>query len=173
MLVDPGDTIAARGDSVTFTCSAQGGPGNEFQWQRNGEDLQNETLANLTVANISASERGNYTCVVSNAAGNDSSTASMLYVEPYITAPPEDILAEAGDNASFTCTANGFPAPQYEWIRMSTSLIVETDSILQFSPAIFGAEGFYICRAVTPSISRMVNSTLALLTRKSMETETS
>ena len=38
---------------------------------------------------------GNYTCVVSNTAGNDSATA-VLYVEPIIVTQPTDILTRNG-----------------------------------------------------------------------------
>ena len=131
---------------MTFTCSAQGGPGNEFQWQRNGGDLENETLANLTVANISASEGGSYTCVVSNAAGDDSEAAT-LYIQPYIVTQPEDVLTTNGSEVNFTCEAESFPAPQYQWIDVETMEIVSMAQTLTFSPAVFGDEGRYVCMA--------------------------
>ena len=146
-MVEPETEFAEFGDNVTFTCSAQGGPGNEFQWQRNGWDLQNETLANLTVANISASEGGSYTCVVSNAAGNDSETAT-LYVQPYIETQPEDVLTTNGSEVNFTCEAESFPDPEYQWMNADSGAIVGNDSVLDFPSADFGDEGRYVC-AVT------------------------
>ena len=161
--VEPVTEIAEFGDSVTFTCSAEGGPGNEFQWQRNGGDLENETSANLTVANISASEGGNYTCVVSNAAGNDSETAT-LYVEPFIVIQPEDVLTTNGSEVNFTCVAESFPAPQYQWIQMDGTVVANT-STLTLSPALFGDEGFYTCR-VENQFTTEVDEAMALLTSK-------
>ena len=145
-MVEPEIEFAEFGDNVTFTCSAQGGPGNEFQWQRNGGDLENETLANLTVANISASEGGSYTCVVSNAAGDDSETAT-LYVQPYIETQPEDVLTTNGSEVNFTCVAESFPDPEYQWIDLDSGEVVSNMSTLEFGPAIFGSEGPYRCAA--------------------------
>ena len=141
---------------MTFTCSAQGGPGNEFQWQRNGGDLENETLANLTVANISASEGGSYTCVVSNAAGDDSATAT-LYVQPYIETQPEDVLTTNGSEVNFTCEAESFPDPEYQWIDAERT-VVGNDSLLVFSPAVFGDEGSYTCRVTVESVNGLIGS---------------
>ena len=147
-MVEPEIEITAEfRDSVTFTCSAQGGPDNEFQWQRNGGDLENETLANLTVANISASEGGSYTCVVSNAAGDDSETAT-LYVQPYILIQPDDIFATLGSEVNFNCEAESFPDPEYQWMNADTGAIVGNDSVLDFPSADFRDEGRYVC-AVT------------------------
>jgi len=53
-----------------LTCEAEGGPGNRFQWQRMGVSLVNSAAVNVTVE--SASSGGDYECIVSNAAGNDS-----------------------------------------------------------------------------------------------------
>ena len=44
--VSPEMVIADVGGTVTFNCSAQGGPDNTYQWQNDGEDLMNETDTN-------------------------------------------------------------------------------------------------------------------------------
>ena len=166
--VSPEMVIADVGGTVTFTCSAQGGPDNTYQWQNDGEDLMNETDATLIVSNITAMNGGNYTCVVSNAAGNDSVTA-VLYVEPIIVTQPTDILTRNGTVVSFTCAAESFPAPEYTWEKY----IEETDSfdtvssgpVLEFTPAVFGDEGSYRCVASLPvDTSRNATSQLAILT---------
>ena len=55
--------IAVVGGTVTFNCSAQGGPDNTYQWQKDGEDLMNETDTTLTVSNILCYEWGElYLC---------------------------------------------------------------------------------------------------------------
>ena len=53
-----------------LVCEAEGGPGNLFQWQRMDTILVNDAEVNVTVD--SASSGGDYECIVSNAAGNDS-----------------------------------------------------------------------------------------------------
>ena len=165
--VSPEMMIADVGGTVTFTCSAQGGPDNTYQWQNDGEDLMNETDTAVIISNITAMNGGNYTCVVSNAAGNDSATA-VLYVEPIIVTQPTDILTRNGTVVSFTCAAESFPAPEYTWEEYdeesSSFDTVSNGSVLEFTPAVFGDEGSYRCVASLPGTSRNATSNLAVLT---------
>ena len=165
--VSPEMEIAVVGGTVTFNCSAQGGPDNTYQWQKDGEDLMNETDTTLTVSNISAVNGGSYTCVVSNAAGNDSATA-VLYVEPIIVTQPTDILTRNGTVESFTCAAESFPSPEYTWEKYNEETnsfdMVSSGSVLEFTPAVFGDEGSYHCVASLPGTSRNATSLLAVLT---------
>ena len=165
--VSPEMMIADVGGIVTFTCSAQGGPDNTYQWQKNGEDLMNETDAILIISNIAAMNGGNYTCVVRNAAGNDSATA-VLHVEPIIVAQPTDILTRNGTVVNFTCAAESFPAPEYTWEEYNEESgsfdRVSSGPVLEFTPAVFGDEGSYRCVASLPGTSRNAPSQLAVLT---------
>ena len=165
--VSPEMVIADVGGTVTFNCSAQGGPDNTYQWQNDGSDLMNETDTTLIISNITAMNGGNYTCVVSNAAGNDSATA-VLYVEPIIVTQPTDILTRNGTVVSFTCAAESFPAPEYTWEEYdeesSSFDTVSNGSVLEFTPAVFGDEGSYRCVASLPGTSRNATSNLAVLT---------
>ena len=167
--VSPEMEIDGVGETVTFTCSAQGGPDNTYQWQKGGEDLMNETDTTLTVSDIAAMNGGNYTCVVSNAAGNDSATA-VLYVEPIIVTQPTDILTRNGTVESFTCAAESFPAPEYTWEKYNEETnsfdMVSNGSVLEFTPAVFGDEGSYRCVANLPGTSRNATSDQAVLTGK-------
>ena len=167
MAVSPEMVIADVGGTVTFNCSAQGGPNNTYQWQNDGEDLMNETDAALIISNVAAMNGGNYTCVVSNTAGNDSATA-VLYVEPIIVAQPTDILTRNGTVVNFTCAAESFPAPEYTWEKSneenSSFDRVSSGPVLEFTPAVFGDEGSYRCVASLPGTSRNATSQLAVLT---------
>ena len=165
--VSPELEIAVIGGTVTFTCSAQGGPDNTYQWQNDGQDLMDETDTTLTVSTISAMNGGSYSCVVSNAAGNDSATA-VLHVEPIIVTQLTDILTRNGTVVNFTCVAESFPAPEYTWEKYNKETnsfdMVSNGSILEFTPAVFGDEGRYHCVASLPGTSRTATSQLAVLT---------
>ena len=144
--------IAILGENVTLTCLAEGGPGNSYQWQRGGENLENETSENLTLANVNIDDGDDYTCITSNLAGSGNATAT-LYIMPRIIEGPVDILTQNGSAVNFTCFAVGFPTPAYSWERSngSTFVVVDmaTDSSLEFSPVIFGDEGVYQCVATS------------------------
>ena len=165
--VSPEMEVAVIGGTVTFTCSAQGGPNNTYQWQNDEQDLMGETDTTLTVSTISAINGGSYTCVVSNAAGNDSATA-VLYVEPIIVTQPTDILTRNGTIENFTCVAESFPAPEYTWEKYNEETnsfdMVSNGPVLEFTPAVFGDEGSYRCVASLPGTSVNATSDQAVLT---------
>ena len=164
--VSPSIEISSIRGNVTFSCSAQGGPDNGYQWQYDGVVLMDETDTTLTIDDIRAVNGGNYTCVVNNAAGNDSATAT-LYVAPSIVTQPTDILTRNGTVVNFTCEAESFPTPEYQWERynetMATFMIVGSDPVLEFSPAVFGDEGRYRCVASLPGTNRIDTSTQVVL----------
>ena len=159
------ETTSIRG-SVAFSCSAQGGPDSGYQWQYNGVVLMDETNTTLTIDDIGAVNGGNYTCVVSNAAGSDSATAT-LYVAPAIVTQPTDILTRNGTVVNFTCEAESFPAPTYQWERYDETVVtfisISNDPVLEFSPAVFGDEGRYRCVASLTETDRIDTSTKVVL----------
>ena len=99
----------------------------------------------LEVMDIDASSGGDYTCTVSNAAGNDSASTT-LYVAPYIVTPLEEqTLTTSGSNVNISCDADGFPTPTVRLVDNNAEVV--NTSLLEFSPVMFGDEGFYHCVA--------------------------
>ncbi|KAH7975126.1 hypothetical protein HPB49_024198 [Dermacentor silvarum] len=79
------------GKKVVVSCVAvEGDEPMSFAWFKNGQPLAEsaglgtkvakltENMASLTIPDVTAADIGNYTCVVSNKAGEDSFTASLL-----------------------------------------------------------------------------------------------
>ena len=142
-------SVGMLNENVTLTCSASGGIDN-FQWQRNGINLPGEMQSTLLLTSVNASDGGEYTCVVGNAAGNGN-TNFTLYIHPYIvTNPQRQLLRTVASNATFTCEASAFPVPDYRWDKVGD---VGFDNIarfrqnLSFNPIAFGNEGNYVCNA--------------------------
>ena len=131
----------------------------------------NETNAILAIDDVGTVNGGNYTCVVSNAAGNDSATAT-LYVAPIVVTQPADILTRNGTVVNFTCEAESFPTPEYQWEKydetVDTFIRVGSDPVLEFSPAVFGDEGTYRCVASLPGTNRNDTSAQVVLTGRQM-----
>ena len=137
--------VASLGDNVTLMCSSDGGPDNTYQWMKDGIVL-NESDSTIIVNVINASSGGDYTCTVSNTAGNDSASTT-LYVAPYIITPLKKQTPTAnGSNVNINCDAAGFPSPTVNWVGM-TNMKVSNTSLLQFNPVMFGDEGLYLCVA--------------------------
>ena len=164
--VSPLNMVFERGNNVTFNCTAEGGLGNTYQWQRNGTNLDNETMQTLAITQISVNDGDQYTCVVSNAAGNDSASTS-LFVYPEITLNPVDVLnATNGTVRMLACDADAFPEPQYQWMRVSGNFSDNINGIysdmLVFAPVLFGDEGEYFC--IATANGRTVQSSTSTLT---------
>ena len=140
-----------------------------FQWIAGGDTLttgrdvsisDGSRLSVLNISNVNATEDGGeYRCVVSNAAGNNSDNAT-LNVRPVITVQPiETLLTSNGSSEQLVCIADAFPAPEYRWeeITDDSATVVSDTNTLSFSPVMFGDEGTYQCVAMSQGVE--VNST--------------
>ena len=133
-------------EDVNLTCSARGGPNNVYEWLRNGMNTTIRSQPTLSLSLVDASDGGEYTCVVSNAAGI-SNASLTLYIRPYIVTHPQQILATVPESVSFTCKALGFPAPNYRWDKIGDPEFKRFTQNLTFNPVNFGNEGLYQCVA--------------------------
>ena len=139
--------VASLRDNVTLMCSSDGGPNNTYQWMKDGTVLDDESDSTIIVNVINASSGGDYTCTVSNAAGNDSASTT-IYVAPYIVTPLDELtLTFNGSSLNLTCVADGFPVPDVSWDRNMTDEVVADDSLLMIPTVTFGQEGVYRCLA--------------------------
>ena len=162
--ITPDNTTLDDSDSVTLNCTTEGGPANTFQWSFDGEELENETLSNLTLSSVIAEDGGAYTCSVTNPAGSGSFTA-YVFISPMITLNPVNMSVVNGtDEVTFTCNATGFPEPSFEWFREGSSALLSNTISLTIAPVTFGDEGFYFCEATSNDL--MVESQRATLSSK-------
>lgn len=155
----------SRGDNVTLSCASLGGPGNYYQWQFEAVNVTGGDSETLTLNSVEASDGGQYTCVVSNTAGNDSDSVSV-YISPYFITEPQDIGEFNGSPVSLTCMAESFPAPEYQWARedgtdIRDQVVGTNSTTLSFGPVLFGDEGSYYCNATSLGITiQSIASTL-------------
>ena len=65
------------GSNVTFNCSSQGGPNNQYQWTHleSGQILSN--APELIITSVATDDEGYYECNVTNEAGSESAQASL------------------------------------------------------------------------------------------------
>jgi hypothetical protein len=82
----PASQSQSVGSSVTFTVSATGTGPLSYQWRKNGSDISTANAASYTTAAITSSDAGNYSCYISNTAGNVTSAVAVLTVNG--TPPP-------------------------------------------------------------------------------------
>lgn len=105
----PASQTLLSGANATFSVTATGNPSPGYQWKKSGVALANggqisgATSATLTVASITSTAAGSYTCDVSNSSGSVASTAGVLTVTPDTIAPTVAILSPAA-NATIAAT---------------------------------------------------------------------
>ena len=73
--ISPKNISTTFNSLVSLTCSALGGPENVFEWRKKGEVISTSPVLEFTM--ITSSDGAVYQCTVSNAAGNDTTTATI------------------------------------------------------------------------------------------------
>ena len=171
VVISPENPVFEQGRNATLNCNNEGGPNNIIIWEVEGDRLPFTNSHQISFF-VNVSSGGNYTCIVSNAAGVESAS-TMLYVHPLIVENPDPLITVTnGTNTSLSCDAESFPEPVYEWIRPNGLIVrdevIKTNrrNVLGFNPALFGDEGVYVCRAfiIVEGIVYDVNSTATVLT---------
>src|SRR5206468_4664858 len=114
----PASRTVTAGQTATFSVTATGTVGLNYQWQRAGAPISGATLAGLTTPPTTSTDNGaQFTVVVSNTAGSVTSSVATLTVNspPTITTQPASRTVTAGQTASFSVTATGTAPLSYQW----------------------------------------------------------
>ena len=125
IVVQPLSQTNLVGTTASFSVTASGNPAPWYQWQFNGTALNGQTNASLTLVNVQATNAGNYSVVVTNSAGSQTSAVAVLTIGsvPAISGQPQSLTNIVGTTASLSVTASGVPAPWYQWWLNGTNLL--------------------------------------------------
>ncbi len=112
-----------EGLSATFSMSATGTQPLTYQWRKNNVNMTGETLNSLTINDLSDTDLGSYSCVVTDVNGENltSQSASLTVlpiVVPAVSLAADDLEVCMGENVVFTATpTNGGTSgsPFYIW----------------------------------------------------------
>jgi Zn-dependent metalloprotease len=134
----PQPQIATDGGNVSFTVAAIGQATLTYQWRLAGINLTDGPAAGggtisgaatdtLTITGVSFPDAaaGAYDVIVTNTCGNASSAAVSLTVNPAcptISAQPQPVAIDSGQNAAFSVTAGGTAPFTYQWRRNGVNL---------------------------------------------------
>lgn len=112
------------GDAANFSVTASGATTLGYQWYKNFTNrLAGATASTYSLANVQLTNAGNFTVVVTNAAGAlTSSIATLTIVSnvasgPSITAQPTNLTVTAGLPAIFVVEASSTTPLTYQWLR--------------------------------------------------------
>ncbi|MDB6018165.1 MAG: hypothetical protein JWR19_2654 [Pedosphaera sp.] len=111
----PTNQTVFGGDTVTFNVGVQG-PGLTYQWQFFGTNLDGTTNAPLILTNVTTSQAGDYSVLITNSYGSLASSNATLTVVPIaITTQPAGLSRYVGDSASFSVAATKNGPFAYQW----------------------------------------------------------
>ncbi|CAN7949712.1 unnamed protein product, partial [Ixodes pacificus] len=177
------------GQRATVTCSTfEGDRPLTFAWLKDGSTLskhnnvewnEEKGYSMLNISPLSLQDSGNYTCVVSNSAGSDSLSSSLVvHAPPSWTTEPKDVTVTAGEAVRLECIGTGFPKPKISWTKVGKDTqrhrlpVEETkqnsktgtatvDGLLKIATATKENEGSYRCD-ITNGIGASLTKTVSL-----------
>ncbi|GFU20651.1 hemicentin-2 [Nephila pilipes] len=180
------------GKKVTVLCNAfSGSTPFTFIWKKDGKnikdvpnaivDVQRDYSA-LTIGPAQPENVGNYTCIVENKIGRDSSHGVlMLRAPPVWVVEPTDTSIAAGNSLYLHCLAEGHPQPNISWkfksfngevyqLKEESSVHILKNGTLYLAHVQEQNSGTYTCSAsndlesmISKSISLNVNGKMLLL----------
>ena len=113
----PQSQTVCAGDPVTFSVVAEGSLPISYHWRKNGEPIDGANASEYTIDPVSTEDGGDYDCVIGNYCGSTTSEIATLTVHtaPVISQSPDSAARCEGQSVTFSTTASGIPAPDYQW----------------------------------------------------------
>jgi alpha-tubulin suppressor-like RCC1 family protein len=163
----PSSLTVLQNGSTAFGVTATGTPAPTYQWQLNENPIAGATSATYTIASAQAADAGNYTCVVTNAAGTVTSNAVTLTVNipVAITSQPSSQSAVPAGSTTFGVTATGTGPLGYQWRKNGRDIAGATSSTLTLTNVRFLDEAKYTClvsNAYGTSLSTAASLTITI-----------
>jgi hypothetical protein len=165
----PANQTVTAGQTASFAVTANGTAPLNYQWQKNGANINGATSASYTTPATATADSGStYRVVVSNSAGTATSNAAALTVSaaavaPTITTQPANQTVTAGQTASFAVTANGTALLNYQWQKNGANINGAT-SASYTTPATTTSDSGSTYRVVVSNSAGTATSNAATLT---------
>lgn len=141
------------GANASFSVATAPDPLLFFRWLHNGTNLTDSptvlgsTTDSLTVSEVSPSDAGVYSCLVSNAAGTALSAEALLTITsapPFFFLQPSNTLVLPGAPAAFVAGIGGDRPLSLQWLHAGTNLVD--------GPSVSGAtSNILVLRSVSPA----------------------
>ena len=163
----PTNQTVLQGAIAPFFVSGQGYAPLTYQWRFNGTNLAGANASNYTVLNVQSPNIGDYDVVVSDYSGSVTSSVATLTisgvpVSPTITAQPQSLSVNPGNNAAFNVFATGTAPLRYQWRFDNTDIGSATNSLFTRTNTQLTDLGNY--SVVVTNIAGSVTSAVATLT---------
>jgi hypothetical protein len=140
IISQPGNQVVTEGQAANFSVNASGTAPLSYQWNKNGTPIPGATFSNYTTPPTALADNGAaFTVTVSNSAGQVTSNAATLTVNPLVVAPsittqPSNQSVTVGQTASFSVFVSGTAPFTYQWSKNGTPILGATSSIYTTPP---------------------------------------
>ncbi|XP_053236757.1 peroxidasin homolog isoform X1 [Podarcis raffonei] len=127
---EPQDVDVTSGNTVYFTCRAEGNPKPEIIWLRNNNELSMKTDSRLNllddgtlmIQNTQETDQGIYQCMAKNVAGEvKTQEVTLRYfgspARPSFVIHPQNTEVLVGESVTLECSATGHPQPRITWTK--------------------------------------------------------
>jgi hypothetical protein len=167
----PASETSYDGETVILSVDAEGQGPFEYQWKKDGIDIEGATNSAYTIDNASSDNDGDYTVVVSSTSGSVTSAVAALSIEFLPSAPvfvdhPLGDIALLGTQAFLDTRAVSTSAVSYQWFFEGNALPGETNDTLTINPARAENEGTYHVVATSAGGSTASTESEVLVTDK-------
>jgi hypothetical protein len=165
----PSSVTVTEPGAANFSVVATGDVPLSYQWRRNGVDIAGATNSSYSLNPTAAADSGaQFSVFVSNAAGNVTSTAATLTVNPApvppsITTQPASATVTAPEAASFSVAATGDAPLAYQWRRNGVNISGATGATYVLNPTLLSDNGAQFS-VVVSNTAGAVTSAAATLT---------
>lgn len=150
----PTNQVVFANQTVQLNVAATGTGPLSFQWRKEGVNLTTNavtfgiTNAQLTIYNLSATNEGDYSVVITNYAGSVTSAVANISIlqvatPTFLTQPP--VVVNVLTNAPFSITAvvTGTPTPTLQWQKNNVNLPGATNATLNRQDTNYNGGGNY------------------------------
>lgn len=160
----PQSATLIAGSNAVSTVTASGTTPLSYQWRFNLTPISGATISSYTRANISSSDIGSYSVVITNVAGSTISSNAVLVVNtpPLISGNPTSQTVGTGASVSFSVIAEGTAPLLYQWFFNSGPISGATTSAYSVTNAQPANVGSY--SVLVTNIAGSATSTTATLT---------
>ena len=157
------------GTTATFSTTPSGTGPFKYAWKFNGVTLTNRVSDPIVLANVSSTNAGNYTVIVTGDCSSVTNSASLTVLTNTSAVGPTNLVLNAGQTAVFTVVPSGNGPFSYVW-RQNGSLLPgqTTNQIIMTNVSAANAGTYTVevyghCNSVTNSAILTVNQSMSVI----------
>jgi hypothetical protein len=156
----PQAVTACEGATVAFTVTPAGDPPFEYQWYKDGAEIDGATGESYTAEDITVDDAGAYSVVVTNACGLAESDAATLTVNTavVITGQPASQQLCEGSLVIFSVQTTGTGPIGYQWYKDGEEIEGATQAAYTIASITPADAGSYSVEVTNPCASEMSES---------------